>query len=171
MRPLLDTTYFLPAIGISVKSLAGNAVIKLISEGQRILISEVTIFELSAKGGKQVATKNLEAEKVVKGLRAITSDWRIERIPVYDVSILLTAFKLREVLDDSIDCIILSSGINQADELITEDKDIQNLMERGGLRTHSSNKSYIHNQTISKFTKTPHIMKQFTAENGSRGGQ
>ena len=43
---------FLPAIGISVKSLAGNAVIKLISEGQRILISEVTIFELSAKGRK-----------------------------------------------------------------------------------------------------------------------
>lgn len=75
-------------------------------------MSEVTIFELSAKGGKQVATRNLEAERVVKGIRAIIYDGRIERIPVHDASILLTAFKLREVLDDFIDCIILSSGIN-----------------------------------------------------------
>ncbi len=131
MKLLLDTTYFLPAIGISVKGLVGDAVIKLISEGQRILISDVTIFELSAKGGKQVAIRNLEAERVVNGIRAIIYDGRIERTPVYDTSILLTAFKLRRVLNDFIDCIILSSGINQADTLITEDKDIQNLVGRG----------------------------------------
>jgi hypothetical protein len=47
--------------------------------------------------------------------------------PIHDSNLLLTSFKLRSILNDFIDCLILSSAINQCDALITEDSGIQNL--------------------------------------------
>ena len=127
MRLLLDTTYLLPAIGISVKDLPKDASIKLIQKGYQISISDMSIFELSAKGAKHVTAGTLSAERVTKGIRAIVYDETIEMIPMYESTILLTAFKLRSMLSDFIDCLILSSAINRCDALITEDNDIQDL--------------------------------------------
>ena len=130
MRLLLDTTYLLPAIGVSVKGLPEDALIKLIGKGYHISISDVTIFELSAKGGKYITTATLTAERVSRGIRSIVHDERIARVPIHDSSVLLTAFKLRRTLSDFIDCLIVSSAINQSDVLVTEDEHIQNLKKR-----------------------------------------
>ena len=127
MKLLLDTIYLLPAIGISIKNIPKEAVITLIEKGYRVLISEVSIFELSAKGARYVVDGSLPPERICKGIKAILHDDRIEVIPLHDTSILLTAFKIRKVLSDFIDCIILSSAINRADILITEDEDLHNL--------------------------------------------
>ena len=124
MKLLLDTTYFLPVIGISVKNIPWNTIIELIKGGHQVLISEITFFELSAKGAKYIVAETLTPERVSKGMRALLYDDRIEKIPIYDTSILLTAFKLRMILNDFIDCLILSSAINRAEVLVTEDKDI-----------------------------------------------
>lgn len=130
MRLLLDTTYLLPAVGVSVKGLPEDASIQLIGKGHRISISDITIFELSAKGAKHIAVGSLTAERVSRGIRAIVYDDRIARVPVHDSSVLLTAFKLRRMLNDFIDCLILSSAINGNDVLLTEDEDIQNLRRK-----------------------------------------
>ncbi|RLE63603.1 MAG: hypothetical protein DRJ38_07100 [Thermoprotei archaeon] len=130
MKLLLDTTYFLPVIGISVRSFPRAAIIELIKGGYEISVSEITFFELSAKGAKYVVTGALTPERVSKGIRALLYDDRIDKIPIYDTSILLTAFKLRSILDDFIDCLILSSAINRADTLVTEDKDIQEVSDK-----------------------------------------
>ncbi len=127
MRLLLDTTYLLPAIGVSVKGLPKDAPIKLIQKGYQIFISDVSLFELSAKGAKHISAGTLSAERVTKGIRAIVYDETIEMIPMYESTLLLTAFKLRSMFSDFIDCLILSSAINRCDVLITEDNDIQNL--------------------------------------------
>lgn len=127
MKLLLDTTYFLPAIGISVQRLPKDAPIRLIKKGQQISISDICIFELSAKGAKHTASGTLTAERVAKGIRAIVYAETIEIIPVHESPVLLTAFKLRSILNDFIDCLILSSAINQCDTLITEDKGILDL--------------------------------------------
>ena len=129
MRLLLDTTYLLPAIGISVKDLPRDAAIKLIRKGHQISISNISIFELSAKGARQVAIGKLPAERVARGIRAIVYDETIKTIPMYESMLLLTAFKIRNIISDFIDCLILSSAINGCDALITEDNDIQNLKE------------------------------------------
>jgi PIN domain nuclease of toxin-antitoxin system len=129
MKLLLDTTYFLPAIGVSVKELPNDTPIKLILKGHQISISNISIFELSAKGAKHVITGALPPERVAKGIGAIIYDERIETIPIDDSKLLLTAFKLRNILTDFIDCLILSSAINRCDALITEDDDIQNLQK------------------------------------------
>lgn len=130
MKLLLDTTYFLPAIGISIKDIPQDAVIRLFESGYEVCISEITLFELSAKGAKYVVSRMLSPERVLRGLRAIIYDNRIDRVPIYDTTILSTAFKIRSLLNDFIDCLILSSAINKANALVTEDDDILMLLHK-----------------------------------------
>jgi PIN domain nuclease of toxin-antitoxin system len=129
LKLLLDTTYFLPAIGISVKELPKDAPIKLMQRGHQIFISNITIFELSAKGAKYAASGTIAPERVTKGIKAIIYNEAINTIEIHENTTLLTAFKLRGLLNDFIDCLILSSAINQCDALITEDNDIQDIKE------------------------------------------
>ena len=126
----MDTTYLLPAIGVSIKGLPKDALVKLMQKGHQISISNISVFELSAKGAKHVATGTLSAERVTRGIRAIVYDERITVVPMHDSSVLLTAFKLRRLLSDFIDRLILSSAINQNDAVVTEDKEIQNLKRK-----------------------------------------
>jgi len=126
MKILLDTTYLLPAIGISIRGLRKEAVLNILKRGHEVLVSQVTIFELSAKGAKYVVEGKLSADRVCRGIKAVVYDDRIKIIPMHDTSILLTAFKLRRNVSDFIDCIIISSAINSADMLLTEDEDIHN---------------------------------------------
>lgn len=127
MKLLVDTTYLLPAIGISIKELPRDAPIRLVAKGHQISISDISIFELSAKGAKYITNGTLTPERVMMGIRAIVYDDAIDRISIHDSDILLTSFKLRRILADFIDCLILSSAINRCDALITEDGDILNL--------------------------------------------
>jgi len=128
LKLLLDTTYFLPVIGISVKNLPKDAPTKLMHKEHQIFISDITIFELSAKGAKYAAGL-IPPERISRGIRAIIYDEKINTIPIHESTILHTAFKLRGILNDFINCLILSSAINNCDALITEDNDIQNIKE------------------------------------------
>ena len=127
MKILLDTTYLLPAIGIAIKELPKDLPLKLIREGNKISICDISVFELSAKGAKHINAGKLPPERVTRGIRAIVYNEQIEMIPTYESQLLLTAFKLRKTLNDFIDCLILSAAINHCDILLTEDKDIQDL--------------------------------------------
>lgn len=127
MKLLLDTTYLLPAIGISIKELPKDVPIKLMQKGNRISICDISLFELSAKGAKHVSTGILPAERVTRGIRAIIYNEDIETVSMYESTLLFTAFKLRSMLNDFIDCLILSAAINRCDILLTEDTDIQEL--------------------------------------------
>jgi len=127
LKILLDTTYLLPAIGIAIKELPKDLPIRLMQEGNQISICDISVFELAAKGAKHISAGKLPPERVTKGIRAIVYNEQIEMIPTYESQLLLTAFKLRKMLNDFIDCLILSAAINHCDILITEDKDIQEL--------------------------------------------
>lgn len=127
MKTLIDTTYLLPAIGISIKNLPKGALIKLIQEGHQIFASDISLFELSAKGAKFIASGTLTDVSVTRGIRAIVYSDTITITTMYESDILLTAFKLRHLLHDFVDCLILASAINRCDTLITEDDDITDL--------------------------------------------
>ena len=129
MKLLLDTTYLLPAIGISVKDLNEKAILNLADKGHELFISEVSLFELSAKGAKYVVEGRLSPARVCRGINAIIYDERIKITRMHESSILLTAFRLRKLIDDFIDCIILSSAINHAEVLVTEDEELHKLSE------------------------------------------
>jgi len=76
---------------------------------------------------KHITAGKLSSERVARGIRAIVYDGMITMIPFHESALLLTAFKLRILLSDFIDCLILASAINHCDALITEDTDIRNL--------------------------------------------
>jgi len=127
LKILLDTTYLLPAIGISLKDFPRDVLIMLRRKGNQVFISDISIFELSAKGAKYVSANKLSAERVIEGIRAIVFDENIVKIPIHESRILLTALRIRDWLSDFIDCLIISSALNQCDALISEDTDIQSL--------------------------------------------
>ena len=62
-------------------------------------------------------------------IRAIVFDENITKISIHEDNVLLTACRLRSLLNDFIDCLILSSALSQCDILISEDTDIRNLRE------------------------------------------
>ena len=127
MKLLLDTTYFLPTIGVSIREIQKDALLTLIAKKHQISMSQITIFELSAKGAKYIKEGKLLPERVTRGISAIIYNDAIETIPMHDTTILQTAFKLRNMLNDFIDCLILSSAMNNSEAIITEDKEIQSL--------------------------------------------
>lgn len=127
MRLLLDTTYLLPAIGVSIRDLPKDAWIRLAHKGHQIALCDISMFELSAKGAKLVVSRKLHSERVTRGIKAIMYDENVEIIPSCESIILSTAFRLRSMLADFIDCLILSSAVNRCDALVTEDNDIQGL--------------------------------------------
>jgi PIN domain nuclease of toxin-antitoxin system len=127
LKLLLDTTYFLPTIGVSIKEIQKDALLTLIAKKHQISMSQITIFELSAKGAKYIKEGQLSPERVTRGISAIIYNDAIETIPMHDTTILQTAFKLRKMLNDFIDCLILSSAMNNSEAIITEDKEIQSL--------------------------------------------
>jgi predicted nucleic acid-binding protein len=129
LKVLLDTTYLLPLIGIAIKEVSKDALSKLNAKGYELSISEITLFELSAKGAKYTHKNGLSPERVTLGVKALLYDDSIEKIPTYDSKILLTAITLRSLMVDFVDCLILSTALNSCDELITEDQVIHDLQE------------------------------------------
>jgi predicted nucleic acid-binding protein len=129
LKVLLDTTYLLPTVSIAIKEVPKDAIIKLNAKGYEIAISRISIFELLAKSAKYVVKNELSPERAALGIRAILYDDVIEKISTDSSKVVLTAFTLRSLIDDFIDCLIVSTALNHCDALITEDQDIQNLTE------------------------------------------
>ena len=127
MKLLLDTTYFLPAIGVSIKEMEKDALLTLMAKKHQISMSQITIFELAAKGAKYVKEGQISPERVTRGISAIIYNDAIETLPMHDTTILQTSFKLRNMLNDFIDCLILSSAVNNSEAIITEDNEIHSL--------------------------------------------
>lgn len=130
MNIMLDTTYIMPAIGITISGVQHDALKTLHALGHTTSISELTLFELSAKGTKYTASGQLSLERLIKGLRSIILDESIQKAPFYDDEQLVVSFRLRELINDYVDCAILSSAIFGHDALMTEDGIIHNLIER-----------------------------------------
>jgi len=132
MKLLLDTTYFLPIIGIGVKNVPKGALGELLKRNYEIFMSEISIFELSAKGAKYVADGKIPPERVLRGIRAILYEDKVVKVPIHESRSLLTSFKLRRMLPDFIDCVVLSSAMVNCEVLITEDEDIHRLKQNKG---------------------------------------
>ncbi|MGD0995578.1 MAG: PIN domain-containing protein [Candidatus Bathyarchaeia archaeon] len=127
MKLLLDTTYLLPSVSIAIKEVSKDAIIKLNTKGYNIVVSRISIFELLAKSSKFVVKNELSPERAALGIRAILYDDIIEKISTDSSKVMLTAFKLRSLMNDFIDCLIISTALNNCDALITENQDIHNL--------------------------------------------
>lgn len=134
MRLLVDTTYLLPAIGVSLRGIPADALLQLRVRGHSTAFSEISIFELAAKGGRYISEQKLTSGRVTRGIRAITHDEALEKISFHESTVLTTAFELRRSLVDFIDCLILSSAVCRCDALVTEDEEITWAASQDGFR-------------------------------------
>lgn len=128
MRMLLDSTYLFPLIGVSVRNVDPFLLLEL-KPRHRLLVSDISLFELSAKGAKYVVQGMLEPEDVTRGIQSLNMDPDITKIPYFTTQILTVSFRLRETLGDYIDCLILSTAVNESDVLMTEDDILLNFTD------------------------------------------
>lgn len=133
MRVLLDSTYLLPLIGVRVRSLDSRILLEL-KHRHRLLVSDISLFELAAKGAKYVVQGVLDPEDVTQGIQSLRMDPEITVVPFIGTQVQNTSYVLRRTLNDYIDCLILSTAMNEADVLLMEDRTIQGFMEDESIR-------------------------------------
>jgi len=120
----MDTTYMLPLAGIAVKGVERDALRKLRASGHEVFASDISVFELLAKGGKLAAEGLADEERVLLGVRSILEEEGVRKVVAYDDEVARTALALRRHHPDFIDCLILASALQSSDALATEDEDL-----------------------------------------------
>lgn len=121
---LLDTTYFLPLIGVEIEGVNSNLVQEILNAGEyTISLSEISLFELAAKGAKIARKMELTYQDVLRGIDTIRLDKEI-RIESWTQSpiILETSFNIRALHSDYADCIIVATAICSNNILATYDE-------------------------------------------------
>ena len=136
---IIDTTYLLPLAKIGVKTDLLRAVV----EGrirrevslQNLKVNLISLFELQAKAAKLGVPPRNVAEAIDVILRSF------QVIPFHKAEVVETAHKLREILTDYIDCVIVATAITLREDLVSEDRDIlshKEELEKGyGIRIHN----------------------------------
>jgi predicted nucleic acid-binding protein len=80
-----------------------------------IVVSLISIFELQAKAAKL----KVPAKSTIRAVDAILSVFRV--IPFYEAGVIKTAQRIRKIIPDYVDCIILATAVVSKEDLVTED--------------------------------------------------
>ena len=123
---ILDTTYFLPLVGIEVDvdllraCIEGRARLSL----DEVKLSLISIFELQAKAAKL----GIPAERVITAIDAILDGFEV--VSFYEQDVVRISHSLRRMLPDYIDCVILATAIALGEDIATEDEMISEVRDK-----------------------------------------
>jgi predicted nucleic acid-binding protein len=122
---ILDTTYLLPLARINVDTdlLRAIADRKVSWKLEDVTVSMISIFELEAKAAKLM----VPTEFVVDAVKAIFGAFNVE--PFHRPEIIKVAHKVKKLIPDYVDCVIVATAIVLKEGLATEDSQI--LSNRG----------------------------------------
>ena len=133
---IIDTTYLLPLARIGVETDLLRAVV----EGRvrrdvslrNLKVNLISLFELQAKAAKL----GVPPRTIVEAINVILRSFQV--IPFYKAEIVETAHKLRRILTDYIDCVIVATAATLREDLVSEDQDIlshrEELEKKYGIR-------------------------------------
>lgn len=124
MKILIDTSYFLPLIKISIENIPQTLLINLLSkQTHNYFYSNLTLFELTAKGLKISSQKNTITPQDIRiGIDAIRNDSRLIGIDFTDNPLIVElASQLKMIHQDTIECLIFATAICTCDCIITMD--------------------------------------------------
>jgi len=122
LRVLLDTTYLLPLIGVEVEGVSRDVLTLLKKEGHTPVVSEISVFELLAKGSKLAAKEVIPRERVSLVIQSLYKDESIIRVSLENPDVVRYTIELRPYHSDTVDCVIIASALTKADIMLTEDK-------------------------------------------------
>lgn len=127
---LLDSSFLFPYIQIDIKSVKNKDLLTLIeSDEYEVQISDISLFELSAKANKYVRKNVIEISDLTDGINTIVNEDRIHRIPYHYSEIQLLAHKMGNLHLDFIDCLILATANYHSDIFLTLDEPLIKLIE------------------------------------------
>ena len=86
------------------------------------MVSEISVFELLAKGSKLVAKGVIPRERVSLAIQSLYKDESIVRVSLENADVVRYTIELRRYHSDTVDCLITASALAVADILLTEDK-------------------------------------------------
>jgi len=117
---ILDTTYLLPLARINVDTdlLRAIADRKVSWKLEDVTVSMISIFELQAKTAKLM----VPTEFVVDAVKAIFGAFDVE--PFYRPEIIKVAYKVKKLIPDYVDCVIVATAVVLKEDLATEDSQI-----------------------------------------------
>lgn len=121
-RVLLDTTYLLPVAGIEIRGVRRDTIKRAKSLGYQLFISEISLFELTAKGAKLAKDKVADRQRLVQAVQSLISDESFGKVKVYEEELLSLAVDLRQHHSDFVDCLVLASALSACEILVTEDE-------------------------------------------------
>ena len=121
-RVLLDSTYLFPLAGIDIQGVERDAIRKVMAAGHELFISEISLFELAAKGAKLVGNGSADAERLAQAVQSIVSYETLRKVRLWEDGVLPLAIALRSHHSDFMDCVILASAASKCEILVTEDE-------------------------------------------------
>jgi len=124
MKILIDTSYFLPLIKIGIENIPQTVLVNLLSKtSHEYFYSNLTLFELTAKGLKLSSQKNtITTQDIRIGIDAIHNDLRLTEKSFTDNPLIIElASQLKAIHNDTIDCLIFATAICVCDCIITMD--------------------------------------------------
>jgi len=92
-----------------------------------VAVSNLSIFELAAKGAELAATGRVGEAKVIAGLEGILYDADIEQVDFAETEVMSRALAMRKEIGDFIDCVIIVSAAAKADAVLTEDDELRRI--------------------------------------------
>ncbi|MHA1984539.1 MAG: PIN domain-containing protein [Candidatus Hodarchaeales archaeon] len=139
-RFFLDSSFFFPFIKVGIEKCNQEDLLRFFSrEDIRLLRSEITLFELSAKGSKLVNEGKIEITDFINGINTVNFMSKVVMVPIFYSEILSLATKFRKNHPDFIDCVILASAVYYSDIFVTLDESLRNKFQeswRVGLDNH-----------------------------------
>lgn len=122
MKILIDTSYFLPLIKIGIENIPQTILVNLLAKpSDKYFSSNLTLFELTAKGLKISSQKNTITPQDIRiGVDAIQNDLRlVEKSFIDNPLIIELASQLKAIHKDTIDCLIFATAICTCDCIVT----------------------------------------------------
>jgi PIN domain nuclease of toxin-antitoxin system len=123
MKVLLDSSFLLPFIQVEPENISSQQLKELLNRQEHMFIySELSLFELVAKGMKICYGSGLTIEEVHEGIDSL-----IYRSPLQPANwighpqIIEVAYKIRKFHSDTIDCLIFATALYLSDCFATAD--------------------------------------------------
>ena len=137
MKIFFDSTYFFPGIGIKPKKVLDDYLLHWLDhkDDHELLYSDLSLFELQAKGAKYIQTNQLTKVEVSEGILAIKAEQELSVIPFWESKVTSVALSLRKEHKDFIDCVLLASAMVYADIFVSEDDRLISLMSHPAMTT------------------------------------
>ncbi|MCC6062512.1 MAG: PIN domain-containing protein [Desulfurococcales archaeon] len=117
---IIDTTYLLPLIGVSIDKDLLKAIVerrtRIDIDIDDLAVSLISLFELQAKA----VTLNISSQNLAKAIEILNSSIRV--IPFYNREVIEYSYEVYKLLRDYIDSIIVATAISLREDLATEDR-------------------------------------------------